>query len=220
MTATFTHSEPLAGGNYYAEGEYCHTDVRRGVTRTRTGGRICTLTADFLVGFRRAIIDECGPAADTVFKSCGRKWGGFICKRFDQDMSNYYGKPLREFSLAKLQSCLADYFSHHGWGRMNFDLSRHDQGLIVVTSTEPLYAGIVGKSQTPVESLTAGILAGLCSELFGQDLDAVQTKCKACGHDATTFIVGLTTRLAGVPAWMENGKNHEQILRELANVRV
>jgi hypothetical protein len=34
------------------------------------------------------------------------------------------------------------------------------------------------------------------------------------------FVVGLTTRLAGVPAWQEAGKGHDQILRELASVRV
>jgi predicted hydrocarbon binding protein len=214
------NAQAVAGGNFYAEGAYCQTDVRRGVTRTRTGTRLCCLTTDFLVGFRRAIVDECGPAADTVFKSCGKKWGGFIAKRFAEDMAGYYGKPVAEFTLAKFQSCLADYFSHHGWGRMNFDLSKHDQGLITVTAHEPIYAPITGKSDKPVESMTAGVLAGMCSDLFGQDLDCVQTKCKAMGHDAAVFLVALTNRLAGVPAWMESGKTHDQILRELANVRV
>jgi predicted hydrocarbon binding protein len=207
----------VAGGNYYAEGLFCHTDVRRGVTRTRSGDRICCLTTDFLIGFRRAIVDECGPAADTVFRSCGKKWGGLIAKRFEQDMAGYYGTALREFTLAKTLANLADYFSHHGWGRVTFDLTRHDQGLILVTATEPVYADLVGKSEKPVESLTAGMLAGLASELFGQDLDCVQTKCKAVGHDAAVFVIGLTTRLAGVPGWLDAGKNHDQILRELAS---
>jgi predicted hydrocarbon binding protein len=178
------------------------------------------LTTDFLVGFRRAIQDETGPSADLVLKTCGRKWGGFVAKRFDQEMTEFTGKTLRDFTLAQFQSHLIDMFAEHGWGKIRLDLTRHNQGLIVVTIEEPIYAAITGKSDKPVESLTAGLLAGLFSSVFEQDLDCVQTQCVACGHKETTFLVGLTSRLAGVPNLQESGKSHEQILKELINVRV
>jgi uncharacterized protein len=223
IAETTLTDDALSGGNYYAEGRYCHTDVRRGVTRTRAGNRICCLTADFLVGFRKAIADETGPAADTVFRSCGRKWGGFVAKRFDAEMTEFLGRPVRDLALAKFQAHLTELFSHHGWGKVTLDLSRHDQGLIVVGVSDPIFAAILKpdeKPTQPVDSLMAGILAGLFTELFGQDLDCYQTKCKALGHGDSVFVVGLTSRLAGVPAWQEAGKAHDQILRELANVRV
>jgi predicted hydrocarbon binding protein len=224
MTATRPRTEAtLAGGNFYDEGSYAKTDVRRGVTRSRAGVRLVCLTSDFLVGFRRAIIDETGPAADVVFKSIGKKWGGFIAKRFETEMTSFHNQPLREFPLAKFRAVLADMLNHHGWGRVNVDFSKHDQGLMSVSVQEPIFATLLSKDEKPtkpVESLMCGLFAGLFSELFGQDLDAVQTKCKACGADSSVFLLGLTARLAGVPAWQEAGKSHDQILRELANVRV
>ncbi|MBA4187533.1 MAG: hypothetical protein C0467_05885 [Planctomycetaceae bacterium] len=213
-------STATAGGNFYAENLYCETDVLRGVTRTRTGVRLVTLTTDFLVGFRRAILDECGPASDTVFASCGRKWGGFLARRFDAETSTFHGRSLREMSLAKVQACLADLFSHHGWGNVRLDLSRHEQGLIAVTADEPIFASLSGASDKPVDSLLAGIFAGFFSALFAQDLDCVQTSCKACGDPVSRFLIGLTQRLSAARAWVDAGKNHEQVVAELASVRV
>lgn len=210
----------LFGGNFYAEGTYCHTDARRGVTRTRTGSRLCCLTTDFLLGFRRAVMDETGPAADTVFKSCGKKWGGFIAKRFDAEMTEFHGRPLRDLSLAKFQASLADLFSHHGWGVVTIDLTKHDQGLVLVTVHEPIFAAVSGKSDKPVDSLMAGILGGFFATVFEQDLDCVQTRCVAKGDKESVFVIGLTSRLAGIPAWQAAGKTHDQIVRELATVRV
>lgn len=207
-------------GNYYAEGLYCQTDVRRGVTRTRGGTRLLALTADFLVGFRRAVIDECGPAADTVFASCGRKWGGFLARRFEAEMSAFHGRPLAEMSLAKVQALLADLFSHHGWGIVRLDLTRHEQGLVVVTADDPIFAAVSGPSDKPVDSLLAGVLAGFLSGLFGRDLDCVQTACKARGEPASRFVVGLATRLTGARGWVESGKTHDQVVAELAAIRV
>jgi predicted hydrocarbon binding protein len=211
-------AEP-AGGNFYAEGLYCRTDVRRGVTRTRTGARLVALTSDFLIGFRRAIVDECGPAADTVFAACGRKWGGFLARRFEEEMSAFHGRPLRDTSLARVQACLADLFSHHGWGNVRLDLTRHEQGLVVATVDEPIFAALAGASDRPVDSLLAGVLAGFLSGLFAQELDCVQTACKACGEPVSRFVVGLAPRLAGARAWVANGKNHDQVVAELAAVR-
>jgi uncharacterized protein len=218
MTAT-TPTEAPVGGNYYAEGLYAQTDVRRGVTRTRAGVRLVTLTTDFLVGFRRAITDECGPAADTVFAACGRKWGGFLAKRFEAEMSAFHGRPLSEMSLAKVQALMGDLFSHHGWGPVRLDLTRHEQGLVVVTADEPIFASLSGPSEKPVDSLLAGVLAGFLSTLFGRDLDCVQTACKARGEATSKFVVGLTQRLAGARGWVDAGKAHEEIVAELATVR-
>jgi predicted hydrocarbon binding protein len=218
MSAVAT--EPIKGGNFYAEGLYCETDVRRGVTRARNGTRLCCLTTDFLLGFRRAIIDECGPAADLVFHSCGKKWGAFAARRFDQDMQDFAGKPLREFTMAEFQSCLADLFSHHGWGVVRLDLSHHDQGLIVVTVSDPIFASLSGPSEKPVDSLMAGVLGGFFATLFEQDLDCVQTSCRARGDQESRFVIGLAARLAGVPNLLAAGKSHAQIMKELANIRL
>jgi len=212
--------ESLMRGNFYAESTYLHTDPAKGVTRNRLGTRIVALSEDFLNGFRRAITDECGPAAETVFRSIGRRWGVLFAKRFEKEMTEFYGKPLREFMLALFQACLVELFSHHGWGKVSLDLSRHDQGLILVDLQNAIFAGLVKQSNQPVDGMMAGILGGFFSHLSGQELHCVQTACQACGASNSKFIIGLAARLAPVPSWLENGKKHDDIVRELANVRV
>jgi predicted hydrocarbon binding protein len=212
--------ESLMRGNLYAESTYLRTEPARGVTRTRMGTRMCALTADFLHGFRRAITDECGPAADTVFRSIGRKWGVLYARRFKKEVSEFYGKPLDEFSMALFQACLVEMFSHHGWGKVSLDLSRHTQGLFVVETAEPLFASLVERADRPVDTLMTGILAGFFSEISGQELDCVQTRCKACGAPVSSFVLGLTARLGSAAAWVGEGVSHEDILRKLESIRM
>ncbi|MBY0526792.1 MAG: hypothetical protein K2R98_25595 [Gemmataceae bacterium] len=206
-------------GNFYAESSYVQTDVLKGVTRNRAGTRMVCLTEDFLHGFRRAIQDECGPAAETVFRTCGRKWGMTFAQRFEKEMAEFYGKPVSEFMLALFQACLVELFSHNGWGKVTLDVSRHEEGLLIVTLDNAIFASMVKKADKPVDALMAGILAGFFSRLSGQELDCVQTTCKACGADASRFIIGLTPRLAPVEAWVANGKSHVEIIAQLASVR-
>jgi len=210
--------QSLMRGNFFAESTYLKTDIVKGTTHNRAGTRIVCLTADFLHGLRRAVGDECGPAADLVFKSCGKKWGALFAKRFEQEMSDFYGRPLQDFMLALFQACLSELFSHHGWGKPTLDLSKHERGLIVIEVKEPIYADLVGKADQPVDTLLAGIFAGFFSQLSGQDLGCVQTECKACGADASRFVLALSQRLTPVPAWVQNGKGHEEILGQLAAV--
>lgn len=205
----------LFPGNYYAEGSYLKTDVARGVTRNRSGTRICVLSEDFLRGFRKAITDECGPAADAVFKSCGRRWGRQFAVRFEKELSDFHGRPLREFSMSMFQVYLAELFSHHGWGQCHLDLTHYETGLLLVELREAVMAALVGESETPAEALTAGVLAGFFQHLTGEDLDCIQTACKARGDDCSRFIIGLSTRLAPVSEWVEAGKKHSEVVSVL-----
>jgi uncharacterized protein len=211
--------QSMMRGNFFAESTYLKTDIAKGTTRNRAGTRIVCLTADFLHGFRRAVTDECGPAADSVFKACGKKWGILFARRFEKEMSDFYGKPLREFVLALFQACLVELFSHHGWGKPILDLSKHDQGLILIEVKDSIYAELVGKAESPTDTLLAGIFGGFFSHLTGQDLDCMQTTCKACGADTSRFIIGLASRLTAVPAWVQNGKTHEEMVAQLAELR-
>jgi predicted hydrocarbon binding protein len=206
--------------NFYAEGDYLRTDLAKGVTRNRLGTRICALTEDFLTGFRKAIIDECGPAADTVFKSIGRKWGALFAKRFEKEMTEYHGKALKEFPMAVFQACLVELFSHHGWGRLELHLEHYDRGLLLIDLKGAIMASLVQTADKPADALMAGIFAGFFAYLTGEDLDCVQTACSACGAASSSFVVGLTARLAPAQAWADGGKSHQEIVAELAELRV
>ncbi|MCS6852883.1 MAG: hypothetical protein NZ700_17120 [Gemmataceae bacterium] len=213
-------SEDIAfRGNYFADGLYARTDIVRGVTRNRLGTRLCALSADFLRGLRRAIEDECGPAADVVFRTCGRKWGMLLARRFEKELADFYGQPLREFTVATFLACLTEMFSQHGWGQLRLDLSYYDQGLLVAELRGAIMADLFPGSDRPVDTLFAGIFAGFFSQLSGEDLDCVQTECTACGADASRFVIGLSQRLTQVETWRANGQSHAQIVAALANVR-
>jgi predicted hydrocarbon binding protein len=219
MTEIAAPAAPTLRGNYYSSREYLSTDVKTGVTRNRAGTRMICLTRDFLLGLRTALVTECGPAADTVFKTCGRTWGGQFARRFEKELSEYYGMSLSDFALGMFQACLAEAFGRHGWGRLTVDFSRHEQGLIVADLEGAVYAELVETADRPVESLTAGILAGVFSHLSGQDLDCVQTACKACGAPSSRFVLGLKARIEPAEAMVAAGKGHDEIVAALAASR-
>jgi len=211
--------EPLPRPNFYAENGYCTTEVPRGVMRNRAGTRMIALTTDFLLGLRRALTDECGPAADTIFKSCGRKWGILFARRFEKELGDYYGLPLRDFTMAMFLSCLSEAFSHNGFGRLTLDLDHQHQGLLIAEVRQAIMAGLVGQAEQPADAMMAGVFVGFFSQLSGETLDCVQTTCAACGSDASRFVIGLSERLTAVPGWVEAGKSHADIVAALAEVR-
>jgi uncharacterized protein len=209
----FTATAPkLLRGNYYAERNYLKTDVKRGVTRNRAGTRIITLTCDFLIGLRNALEYECGKATDAVFKTSGKKFGKNFAKRTSKELGDFYGTAFDDFSMAHFEACLKESFSHHGWGKLSIDTSKHDKGLLIFTVENALYAGLLKKTETPADPLLAGVLAGFFSEISGEELDVVQTQCSACGAADSKFVVTLPSRLKNAENWVKNKQPHQQIV--------
>ncbi|MBX7103191.1 MAG: hypothetical protein K1X57_03870 [Gemmataceae bacterium] len=208
-----------ARGNYYAERDYLKTDVKRGVTRNRAGTRILTLTSDFLIGLRNALVFECGKAADAVMKTAGRKWGTNFAARTDKELGAFYGRPVAEFPLALFEASMVMAFSHHGFGKLKLDVSMYDKGLLVAIVENPIYFGLVENPAGPSDALLAGIFAGIFSHFAGRELDCAQTQCQACGLPDSRFVISLKSRLGGVEAWLKDGKSHAEILAALAQTK-
>jgi predicted hydrocarbon binding protein len=227
-TATLNHingtAKPAAQetplrGNYYAEGSYAQTDVKKGVTRNRSGARIITLSADFLLGLHKGITDECGPAAESVLKNCGIRWGTAFANRFETELSTFHGRAVTEFPLAEFQACLVECFSHHGWGKLTIDPSFSDRGLIVVVVEAAIMAALLGRAVKPVDTLMAGTLAGFFRHFSGEDLDCIQTQCSACKAKDSRFVIGLTSRLAPAADMVAKGLSHGEVLIKLVDGR-
>ncbi len=213
MTAT-TAPRP----NYFAEGDYLSTDVRKGVTRNRAGTRMVALTADFLLGLREALEHECGPTADLVLKTCGRTWGKAFAARMERELSDHLGRPVADEPLARFEAALVAMFSHHGWGKVRLDVSKHPQGLLVVAVSNPVMAAVVGPAERPVESLLAGLLAGTFSHFAGETLDCLQTQCRACGHPESLFVVTHPDRLKAVTGPSDT-RSHGDVVADLLTTR-
>jgi hypothetical protein len=206
---------PLTRGNYFAEGAYVTTDVKKGVMRNRAGTRMIALTSDFLTGLCSALEAECGPAAPAVLRSCGRTWGRRVGERLAKELEEFYGMPVAEFTMSLYEACLTEAFSHDGWGRLTFDFSRHDRGLIVVRAKDAIFAALAAKADRPVDTLLAAVLAGVLSAVSGQPLDCVQTACQACGAGEGVFVVALADRLAKVADWPAKGRPHDEVVEAL-----
>ncbi|MFN4258787.1 MAG: V4R domain-containing protein [Gemmataceae bacterium] len=213
-------NDGLPRGNYFAPPHYLRTAIPQGVTRNRSGTRLCALTQDFLLGFLRALQDECGSATPTVLRTCGRKWGQLLARRIEKELSAFHEQPLGEMTMAHFQACLEEMFRQHGWGLLRLDYSQTHQGLLLVELRNAIMADLVKKADKPADTMMAGILAGFFAHITDQDLDCVQTSCPAAGGDVSRFVIGLRSRIEQAAQWLENGKTHADIVAELAEVRV
>ena len=206
--------DALSFCNYYND-DYLETNTRTGVTTNRAGTRLLALSSDFLLGLHQALAMECGEAAATVFRTCGRTWGRQFAVKFEQELTQFYGRPMREFPVALFEACLKQAFSRHGWGRVEIDYSYHEHGLIIVDLPDCIYADLLGKQAPEGDPLMAGLLAGLFSHLSGQNLDALQTLSKAKGDAHNRFILTLPARVQRAERLLDQGKKHDEILQAL-----
>lgn len=212
-------AETYTGANYFAEGRYVKTNVKTGVARNRAGTRILSLTSDFLIGLRNALIFECGKSADAVMKSAGRKWGTRFAERLDKELGDHYRRPQGDCPLAMFQASMSEAFSHHGLGKLTIDVTLHDKGLLSCAVENPVYCGLVDAADQPTDSMLAGILAGMFSHYAGRDLDCVQTQCQSCGAADSRFVVTLASRLGRAEELRNEGKSHVEIVAALAQTR-
>lgn len=212
-TETASYVRYLSG--YYSQPNFFNADPARGTIRTPSGTRICALTDDFLRGFRTAVQFECGKATDRVFKKCGQRWGLAFIQRFDREMSQHYGVPMRDVSAGLVQKCLDEALRYHGWGKLNIDLTVYDRGIVQLVVTDPAMPEVVGSSDKPTDSLMAGFFAAIFSHYAMQELDCQQTDCPSRGADASRFVVGLSERLSIVPSLVAEKLSHATIVRRL-----
>lgn len=214
MTATATSYVRFMNG-YYSRSDYFRADVEKGTIRTPTGTRICTLTDDFLRGFRSAVQFECGKATDRVFKSCGKRWGTSFVERFDRELTEHFGVPLQDMSAGIVERCLDEAFRYHGWGTVSIDLRDYDSGFVTIETRDSAMPAIVGTSDKPSDALFTGFFAAIVSHYAKLELDSIQTECPSRGNETSKFVVGLADRLKDVPAWVKDRIPHATILRRL-----
>jgi uncharacterized protein len=215
-TETASYVRYLTG--YFSQPNYFQADPGLGTIRTPTGTRICALTDDFLRGFRSAVQFECGKATDRVFKKCGQRWGLAFIQRFDRELSQHYGVPLRDVSAGIVQKCLDEALRYHGWGKLTIDLTTYDQGVVQLIVHDPVMPEILGRSDKPTDSLMSGFFAAVFSHYAMQELDCQQTDCPSRGADASRFVVGLSERLQQVPNMVADNLSHSSIVRRLTTV--
>jgi hypothetical protein len=197
-------------GDYFAEDEYLRTDMAAGVARNRAGARLLALPEPLLHALDQTLTAECGSAAERVLKSAGRVWGQRCAERLENELGEYFGEPLAAGPVARFQAALGSAFGRLGWGVLRLDFSRYDQGVIVaeVHNAPPA---------APADALLAGALAGLFGHFAGLELDCVATPPEGRVH---RFVLSLPERLERIGDALFQKRSHDEVLAELAEVRV
>lgn len=207
-------------GNYYARPDYFNTDVAKGVTRTPTGARMCAVADDFLIGFRTAIMYECGPAYRLVLKTAGKRWGDKFIARMDQELTAYYGRPFRELHQGLIDQCLTEAFNYHGYGLLKI---HHAEGFIEIEVEQAVMPSLVQFTERPVDDMMTGLFGAVFSYLLGRTLEAIQTECPSTAGEKTRFLVAAADIIAPIEEWAEQQTpypNHDDFYRRVTKALV
>ena len=204
-------------GNYFAPDAYVQGDYEFGLIENRQGARLVALPEVLLQAIYSSLEEEVGPAAGLVLFNCGRWWGKNFYRRFSEELSNYYDKPLAQMEMVELLQCLKQCWKTHGWGVMDLNTDYYQQGFLVVKVGNSAFAETVTSSDRPQCFLEAGIFSAFFSEITGRNLHCVQTSCESMGAEVNHFIVGLLKRLEPVEALLEEGLDHDSIIDSLTS---
>jgi uncharacterized protein len=204
-------------GNYFSPDAYIQGDFEIGLIENRHGSRLIAMPQTLLKGIFAGLDREVGQASGVVLYNCGRWWGKNFYRRFLEEISSYYGKPLVEMETVEFLQCLKQCWKTHGWGSIEFDFSHYQKGFIVITTLCSAFAEAAGSNTTPSCSAEAGILSSFFSQLTGKNLQCVQTTCESLGADKNHFVLGLADRLKNAETGVDKGFSHQEIMGHLVD---
>jgi uncharacterized protein len=204
-------------GNYFAPDAYIKGDFEIGLLENRKGSRLIAMPQTLMKGIFDGLDKEVGQASGVVLYNCGRWWGKNFYRRFLEEISSFYGKPMLEMPTIEFLQCLKQCWKAHGWGTIAFDFNYYQKGFIVIQTCYSAFAEAAGSSSSFSCSAEAGILSSFFSQLTGKNLQCVQTACESLGADKNYFILGLSDRLNNAEKGVDKGLTHQEIMDGLVN---
>lgn len=144
------------------------------------GVRYLLMRPETLVGFQKALVQNCSQEADDNLFQGGFTGGSLSAKKY---------KDLHHFSDNEIIEFMMNMGNQIGWG--NFNLERYDpteEHLCVVVQHSP-FAQAYGQSPLGVCHLIRGVLAGMAAVLFGADCSADEVECLAKGDASCRFVI-------------------------------
>lgn len=202
-------------GNYFAPDAYVQGDFEIGLIENRRGSRLLAVPELLLAAIYSALEKETGQASGLVLFNCGRWWGKNFYRRFTEEVSEYYEKPLAEMEMIEFLQCLKQCWKTYGWGIIDLDFKYYQQGFLVVKIDNSPFAQAAPTIDNPVCFAEAGFLSAFFSQLTGRDLHCIQTACESLQATSNQFILGLAERIKPAQAWLEEGQDHETIMERL-----
>jgi predicted hydrocarbon binding protein len=202
-------------GNYFGYETYVRGDLESGLLENRRGDRLIALPTTLIQALYAGLEKETGQAAGLVLFNCGKWWGKNFYTRFNEEVTDYYNAPLATIDMSIFLNSLKQFWTTHGWGKLEFDPSYQNQGFILINTSQSAYSQQLSGQARPSCYLESGILTSFFSHLTGRDLIAVQTACESMGSDVNRFVIGLGDRLSIVSSLIEQGLDHQAIMNRL-----
>ena len=202
-------------GNYFASNAYVQGDFEFGLIENRQGSRLIALPEVLLQAIDTSLKEEVGSAAGIVLFNCGRWWGKNFYRRFEAELTQYYGKPIAQMEMVELLQTLKQCWKTHGWGILDLEMDYYQQGFLVITVENSAFAETVNNGNKPQCFLEAGIFSSFFSSLTDRNLHCVQIACESLGAERNYFVVGILDRLKPVENWLEENLGREAIMKRL-----
>lgn len=104
----------------------------------------------------------------------------------------YFLQKISDFGLDrdKQLKFVQEFFVASGWGAIQaVDLNFDSKRAIVVVDNSPFVAELKGKSKFAVDVFLRGVLAGLFSRIFNENIDCVEVECAALNFERCKFII-------------------------------
>lgn len=194
-------------------------DGRAGILSDERGDSVVACPADLLTALQHTLDHECGPAANAVLRSIGRRLGESLAEKTQRELAARHSAPLHDLSTAVIHASLSSALANAGWGRADWDWTRHDRGLLEISVVNGPATMAANRTTSAGEPLLCGVFAGLVSRLTGESLDCLQTEIETPGVAPARFVVALPERLTEVASAVRRSEPHDGIVELLESVR-
>lgn len=201
--------------NVYSLEDFLRHDEAAGTVFSRNAQRVFHVSEDFILGLQAGLEQEVGDASAVVLYKCGFQWGLADMKKFETTMVREYGRDIQATNINFLMETWWWPLQTMGWGSWELDLTKQDQGIVVVNLFDSVVAKTLGEVGKPVCYLYAGMFAGVLTHLSRRPLAGIEIQCYAMGATYCRFVIGAEKRINAVEFWLEEGATAGDVLAKL-----
>jgi len=163
------------------------------------GERLVCAPDDLLRILRLSLEKELTGAWPSVLRAAGRAYGADLARCAQNEPAGVSTAAAATPPLGTRFAPLERLFSHHGWGRLQFEASdAATHGIVIARLDHSYFAEAFADVRTSVDAMFAGVLQGYFETIAGRALGCEEIACVRHGASLCTFVVTAQTRLDAI----------------------
>lgn len=203
---------------YVRRDDYLDGSFEEGLVQTSEGIRLVVLPEDLLIGLHRALKREAGAAWSLVAYTCGRRWGERLLATIESEWRTYYGESFDHADFPVFEAWLSDYFSFYGWGDIDLDFSKADEGVVQFWLEDSVLDLLLEDlDETYVNEIFAGVLAAMVSRLAGREVECLEVESVFDGADRSRIVAAIPERIEEARRVRVDGGDVDEMLSILTH---